>query len=557
MLRPFHARLVLTSWLLALVNGCSHSSDGLSLQCGPGTSESDGYCLPTLTAGGPGGAGESGAGGGGGEGPGGADSAGGEAGAPTGVCGEGTVLLDGVCVLDPSAAGSGGAAGGAGASGAGAANTAGTCPEGGSGPVGTAGTGDDPFGGGGSNAFGTGGSGGNPPCPCDSSTTDCDGDGWMVKDGDCCDQPGPCGQTPALQNPGAVEYQGDGVDNDCDGFFDEGEKTCDAGLKSSANDAFDYLRALDLCQFTKENVPLAQRKWGVISAEFTTAGSDGLPSPKQRAIRPKFGDVLTPLRGQSLLVLSSGVAADVNDTAMTPPAWELGTSFSNVSNSLGTFSSFPTDWLQANNYKLPTGCSGSGSSDTDANDSIMLRVRMRVPTNAKSFSMQGLFLSAEFPEFICNSYNDIFLVLVKNEAGQPEAPNPPDGNVAFLRTGSGVDVKKFPISINIAGDATAQKLFAACDPDKIACSTSPVPIECALGPNTLQGTGYDRLASLGGDCTIGGGTDWLTVAGNVVPGGIVELRILISDVGDSAFDSTVLLDSFVWNATPGTPGGNN
>ncbi|MDW8248869.1 MAG: choice-of-anchor L domain-containing protein, partial [Myxococcales bacterium] len=417
------------------------------------------------------------------------------------------------------------------------------------------GGGGDPFGGGGSNASGSGGSG-LPICPaCDSNTTDCDGDGWMVKDGDCCDQPGPCGQTPELQNPGAVEYQGDGVDNDCDGFFDENEKACDANLGSSPNDAFEYLKALDLCQFTKENVPLAQRKWGVISAEFTTAGGEAFPNPKQRSIRPKFGDNIFPLRGDSLLVLSSGVAADIYATAKTPPAWELGTNFENVSHSLNTSSTFPQDWLQANNGKLPTGCTNDGFGNTSANDSVMLKVRIRVPTNAHSFSLQGLFMSAEFPEFICSTFNDLFLVLVKNEGNkQPLSPNPPDGNVAFLRTGSGTNIKKFPVGINLAGNATAQKLFAACDPQKIGCSTSPVKIECALGPETLAGTGYDKETFNG--CTIGGATDWLTVAGNVVPGGIVELRLLIADVGDHAYDSTVLLDNFRWNATPGTPGGS-
>ncbi|MCS6898589.1 MAG: hypothetical protein NZX77_02310 [Polyangiaceae bacterium] len=251
-------------------------------------------------------------------------------------------MKDGVCIPDPAAAGSGGeagVAGTAGASGGGAAggptdcipaqggaggnNPFGGGPFGGGGdPFGGGGDpfggGGDPFGGGGSNASGSGGSG-LPICPaCDSNTTDCDGDGWMVKDGDCCDQPGPCGQTPELQNPGAVEYQGDGVDNDCDGFFDENEKACDANLGSSPNDAFEYLKALDLCQFTKENVPLAQRKWGVISAEFTTAGGEAFPNPKQRSIRPKFGDNIFPLRGDSLLVLSSGVAADIYATAKTP-----------------------------------------------------------------------------------------------------------------------------------------------------------------------------------------------------------------------------------------------
>ena len=42
--------------------------------------------------------------------------------------------------------------------------------------------------------------------------------------------------------------------------------------------------------------------------------------------------------------------------------------------------------------------------------------------------------------------------------------------------------------------------------------------------------------------TVGGGTGWLTISGNVMPGEVMELRIAIWDAGDSAFDSLVILD---------------
>ena len=73
----------------------------------------------------------------------------------------------------------------------------------------------------------------------------------------------------------------------------------------------------------------------------------------------------------------------------------------------------------------------------------------------------------------------------------------------------------------------------------------------AAGIGGLLGTGFEKS----GPCTVGGGTFWLTTAGNVVPGQIVELRVVVWDVGDTAFDSSVLLDGFKWlsNATlPGT-----
>lgn len=528
--------------------------------CGPGTHEDQGICLPD----------ELGAAG---------ASAGEENGGETpdsglGVCGPGTKLVDGVCVIDEQPAAGSSGAGGSGAVGCvGGASGSGQSGGSGSDIFGGGGSSSDIFGGGGSDGDSFGGFGGGAGAgssgfsgssgsadacedTCDSATTDCDGDGWLVSQGDCCDKVGPCGQTPALQNPGAVEYKGDGVDNDCDGFFDETEKPCDYELSSSPNDAFEYLKALDLCQFTQKNVSIEQRKWGVISAEFTTADGYGYPDPRQRAIRsPKFGDGIYPLRGGSMLVLSSGVAADMSATPLSPPAWPLGKSFDNISTSFGTYAQFPQDWLQANNGKLPTGCSGSGSTG-EANDSVMLTVKMRVPTNAHSFSFQSMFMSSEFPEFICSSFNDLFLVLVRNESGKPISPNPPDGNIAFFQTGSGANIKKFPVGINLAGDPVAQKLFSVCDPKRIGCSTSPVDLECALGPDLLKGTGYEQDGTSWSPCAIGGATDWLTVAGNVVPGGIVEIRILIADVGDTSYDSTVLLDSFVWNATPGTPGTN-
>jgi hypothetical protein len=45
---------------------------------------------------------------------------------------------------------------------------------------------------------------------------DADGDGFSPREGDCDD-------TLARVNPNAVEVCGDRLDNDCDGFFDNGE----------------------------------------------------------------------------------------------------------------------------------------------------------------------------------------------------------------------------------------------------------------------------------------------------------------------------------------------
>jgi len=49
---------------------------------------------------------------------------------------------------------------------------------------------------------------------------------------------------------------------------------------------------------------------------------------------------------------------------------------------------------------------------------------------------------------------------------------------------------------------------------------------CSLGAAQLAGTGFEGTTGTP-NCTIGGGTYWLTTAGNVIPGQVIELRIAI------------------------------
>ena len=52
------------------------------------------------------------------------------------------------------------------------------------------------------------------------------------------------------------------------------------------------------------------------------------------------------------------------------------------------------------------GCPAAGSNQ--ALNSVMLKIRVRVPTNAKSFNVQMYFMSSEWPEWTCTPYNDMF-----------------------------------------------------------------------------------------------------------------------------------------------------
>src|SRR5262249_17508042 len=89
---------------------------------------------------------------------------------------------------------------------------------------------------------------------CDSSTTDCDGDGWLASEGDCCDKPGPCAAEPAKVNPGAIEVVGNGVDDNCNALVDlfdtQDTLPCDAALASNSQSAADYAAAIGICRKT-------------------------------------------------------------------------------------------------------------------------------------------------------------------------------------------------------------------------------------------------------------------------------------------------------------------
>ncbi len=406
--------------------------------------------------------------------------------------------------------------------------------------------------------------------PCNSATTDCDGDGWLASEGDCCDKPGVCGNEPNLVNPGALEVVGNGIDDNCNSLIDLFDQLdtvpCDSSLSSSSTVAGDYAKAMGLCRTTTETP--AQKKdktWGLISAQILRADGSGLSDARARSIRPKFGNGNAPVEGSAMVVLSSGIAADSTQTSPGPNGGAPGGSnvssthapASSVNISTCTNPNCIKDWFQTANPPLksanalpaaPNCGSGTTGQPTLARDSVMLRLRMRAPTNVRAFSFNSYFISAEYPEFVCTNYNDQLVALVNTPSGTPSPiANPVDKNLmTFLDSGG----KKWPIGINVAAGTN---LFAVCESQASnpGCwDTDVASTSCALGMNGLLGTGFEKS----GTCLIGGGTYWLTTAGNVIPGEIVDLRIVIWDVGDTVFDSVALLDGFKWLANATLPG---
>ncbi len=159
---------------------------------------------------------------------------------------------------------------------------------------------------------------------------------------------------------------------------------------------------------------------------------------------------------------------------------------------------------------------------------MALRLVIRVPTNAQSFSFNENFFSYEFPDYICSTYNDTFVVEM---APAPKGAST-GGNIVFDQAGNS-------ISVNNA-------LLQVCDPQ----TAGGKMFACPLGSATLSGTGF-------GTDTAGSNhaaTGWLQTSVNIDPslkGKDITLVFAVWDSGDGILDSTALIDSFAWSSQPG------
>ncbi len=382
---------------------------------------------------------------------------------------------------------------------------------------------------------------------CDGTADDeedQDGDGFTNCQSDCCDSTDEGCTDPAAVNPGAFEAPDNDLDDDCDGNVDNAVAAmCDTGLASDSSAALDYARAMDLCQTATES----DGRWGVISAQFFRVDRTGAPQAVQRSIRPVFGGTSVEYGG-SMAVLSTGHAAASGQTAPVFAAFEEGQP---VQGELQQPVPVPADWLTANGGSMPNAPGCPAPAGEEGYDSIMLELRVRVPSNARSFSMSTNFFSAEYPEWTCSPYNDFFVVLLDSQwSGSPA--NPTDKNLAFYSSGSG---QIYPVGVNLAYGNTG--LFTVCENGNTGCAPGSTAgtINTCTGTGGLTGTGFDLSGqACGTNDLVGGGTGWLTTSGNVNPGEVITLRIGLWDTSDPILDSLALIDNFQWSIDPSDPG---
>lgn len=342
--------------------------------------------------------------------------------------------------------------------------------------------------------FEPGTDGDGPEDSCKSGPMeDLDGDGFTVVDGDCndCD---------ANVNPGAIEVVDvkpdemgmipTPADEDCDGGIDNLPPPCDGAYVLNDADPLSGAGAMGLCKVADDDTD-----WGIINAQYVRAnGTPVVAASLQTGLAFDFGTNVDPQEGSQMLVLSTGNAR----TPGQPDACGSQTCFGFGGGTPPP--GFPQDVPQ---------CPG----ETDINDDVALEVTLRAPTNATGFSYNFNFYSFEYPEWVCDSYNDQYIAHVT-----PPPEGAINGNISF-------DSMTNPVSVNIA-------FFEVC-------------AGCPLGAAELAGTGFDVWNDAGA-------TSWLVTTAPVTGGQELTIRFTIWDTGDSAYDSTVLLDNFRWIADGGT-----
>jgi hypothetical protein len=350
--------------------------------------------------------------------------------------------------------------------------------------------------------------------PCiPKAGVDDDSDGYKEDEGDCDD----CDPN---QNPNAVEVVNKPdepvYDENCNGVKDEVEPPCDADIAVDDPDPLSAARAVELCKMST-----GPGDWGVVSAEWVMA--DGSPPPPDvltafhlgHGILSGFGPNVSVRKGARMLGVSSGTARQMDDVGYQ----DVG----------GYDKQYTASHPQGFPKESPA-CPGTITGTP--HDAAAVEITIRVPSNAHGFAFDFNFYTYEWPDYVCDQFNDFFVSIMS-----PIPPNQQDGNISF-------DIQGNPVSVN-----NAFIEVCGCDGNPPAsCFTGGKDFPCALGNTELIGTGFGFDTAFYDH----GATSWLTTKAPVDPGTEMTIRWGAYDSGDGALDSTALVDNWRWIAESGT-----
>jgi hypothetical protein len=267
---------------------------------------------------------------------------------------------------------------------------------------------------------------------------------------------------------------------------------CDAAISLNDGTAVNAAVALELCG----NIGSAT----VLDAAYTRANGTPWTHSVQGGITSAFGSNVVPTAGPNMLVLSTGNARDANDPGAC-----------GSKSCAGVGAGVPPSGFPQSTPACPV-VSG-------INDDVALELTLQAPPNAQGFAFDFKFFTFDYPEWVCTTFNDQFVVLMN-----PPPAGSSNGNLSF-------DSENTPVSVNI--------------------NYMDVCTGCALGNSGLVGTGFDVWDT---NINGAGSTRWLTTTAPVQGGAEFTLRFIIWDTGDTAYDSSVLIDNFRWRYEPTTVG---
>ena len=147
----------------------------------------------------------------------------------------------------------------------------------------------------------------------------------------------------------------------------------------------------------------------------------------------------------------------------------------------------------------------NGMNNAEGTDLVQLRVRVRVPSDANCAAVNFAFFTEEHPEFNKTFYRDVFTA----EVG-----------------GTALEITEAEVSspLNFAHTSDGKVISSNTQNNQFSISTN-------------VGTTYDGASPL------------LTIQTSVTPEQETEFVFSIQDVGDSVYDSAVLLDNFRFSNT--------
>jgi hypothetical protein len=310
---------------------------------------------------------------------------------------------------------------------------------------------------------------------------------------------------------------GDGDSGDGDGDSGDGDGDPNCGAPGDHITCDDWGGPVTAMQAIGLNCPGDPN-----NSTQTTAASFTAPDAATWRIATQYGTSgdWVPSEGESLLVISSGRIPAPNGAGLinsqgnqqdtsnpdnaplpAPMSADYGSNNGNGGNPF-------------NNCDGMNDCSDSlydqwELGDQAANDLLWFDFSVDVPPMTSGWVVDLVYFSNEFPEYVGDVFNDMFVVWEVSESYV--------GNVCFIDGQPCTVTALDAIADNFSGPNEAQH-------------------------PSLAGTGTQGFGSTGGQAT-----GWVSLEGPASPDENMELTFAVFDMGDTGWDTMVVIDNWRWN----------